>query len=102
MATLVKAQIAERLYLRNPALSQKEAKKFVEVFFEALKDVIVENDEPLKLSGFGNFKKLDKTSRPGRNPKTNQPHIISARRVCTFAPGAKLRARCENIDRYNI
>ena len=99
MATLTKARIAERLYIRNPNFSQADAKNLVEDFFDLLKDEIATGEKPLKLSGFGNFTKLDKRARPGRNPKTNEPHTIEARRVCVFSAGTKLRSRCEKIDR---
>ncbi|EJS89345.1 integration host factor subunit alpha [Pasteurella multocida subsp. multocida str. Anand1_buffalo] len=48
-----------------------------------------------KLSGFGNFELRDKSSRPGRNPKTGESVPVSARRVVAFKPGQKLRARVE-------
>ena len=44
-----------------------------------------------------NFELKDKKSRPGRNPKTGEEVDISARRVVTFKPGQKLRAR---VDTY--
>ena len=46
-------------------------------------------------SGFGNFDLRDKNQRPGRNPKTGEEIPISARRVVTFRPGQKLKARVE-------
>ena len=49
----------------------------------------------MKLSGFGNFDLRDKNRRPGRNPKTGEEIPISARRVVTFRPGQKLKARVE-------
>ena len=52
-------------------------------------------NEQVKLSGFGNFDLRDKSQRPGRNPKTGEEIPISARRVVTFRPGQKLKARVE-------
>ena len=52
----------------------------------------------MKLSGFGNFDLRDKGTRPGRNPKTGEEVAISARRVVTFKPGQKLRARVEKMQ----
>ena len=43
----------------------------------------------------GNFDLRDKSQRPGRNPKTGEEIPISARRVVTFRPGQKLKARVE-------
>ena len=55
----------------------------------------LESGQDVKLSGFGNFELRDKSSRPGRNPKTGDVVPVSARRVVTFKPGQKLRARVE-------
>ena len=57
--------------------------------------IALEAGESVKLSGFGNFQLRDKPQRPGRNPKTGEEIPISARRVVTFRPGQKLKARVE-------
>jgi len=91
--SLTKADIADRLF-DEVGLNKREAKEFVDSFFEAIKDALQQN-ENVKLSGFGNFQLRDKNQRPGRNPKTGEEIPISARRVVTFRPGQKLRARVE-------
>ena len=75
-------------------LSKREAKELVDTFFEEIR-LALEHNEPVKLSGFGNFELRDKNQRPGRNPKTGEEVPISARRVVTFRPGQKLRDRVE-------
>lgn len=75
-------------------LNKREAKEFVEQFFEQVK-VALEQGQDVKLSGFGNFQLRDKSQRPGRNPKTGEEIPISARRVVTFRPGQKLKTRVE-------
>jgi integration host factor subunit alpha len=90
---LTKAALAERLY-EEVGLSKREAKEIVEVFFEELRAAL-EAGESVKVSGFGKFDLRDKRQRPGRNPKTGVEIPISARRVVTFRPGQKLRARVE-------
>ncbi|KXI22053.1 integration host factor subunit alpha [Photobacterium sanguinicancri] len=93
---LTKADLAENLF-ENVGLSKRDAKDTVEVFFEEIRKAL-ENGEQVKLSGFGNFDLRDKNQRPGRNPKTGEDIPISARRVVTFRPGQKLKARVENIE----
>ena len=56
----------------------------------------LENGQQVKLSGFGNFDLREKKERPGRNPKTGEEIPITARRVVTFRPGQKLKARVES------
>jgi integration host factor subunit alpha len=91
--SLTKAEIADRLF-DEVGLNKREAKEFVDAFFEAIKSSLEQN-ENVKLSGFGNFQLREKNQRPGRNPKTGEEIPISARRVVTFRPGQKLRARVE-------
>jgi integration host factor subunit alpha len=91
--SLTKAEIADRLF-DEVGLNKREAKEFVDAFFEAIKSSLAQN-ENVKLSGFGNFQLREKNQRPGRNPKTGEEIPISARRVVTFRPGQKLRARVE-------
>ncbi|HCS66584.1 MULTISPECIES: integration host factor subunit alpha [unclassified Cellvibrio] len=90
---LTKADLAEKLY-EDLGLNKREAKELVELFFEEIRHAL-ENNEQVKLSGFGNFELRDKSQRPGRNPKTGEEIPISARRVVTFRPGQKLKARVE-------
>ena len=91
MAALTKVQMAERLY-EEVGLNKREAKELVELFFEEIRASLERNEE-VKLSGFGNFSLRDKNERPGRNPRTGEEIPITARRVVTFRPGQKLRAR---------
>lgn len=93
MGALTKADIAERLH-EELGLNKREAKDMVEQFFEQIRQAL-ENNEQVKLSGFGNFELRDKSQRPGRNPKTGEEIPISPRRVVTFKPGQKLRSRVE-------
>ncbi len=90
---LTKASLAEMLF-DELGLNKREAKEFVEQFFEEVR-VALENGDDVKLSGFGNFILRSKSERPGRNPKTGEEIPISARRVVTFRPGQKLKARVE-------
>ena len=93
MGALTKSEMAERLY-EELGLNKREAKEIVELFFEEIRSCL-EANEQVKLSGFGNFDLRDKSQRPGRNPKTGEEIPISARRVVTFRPGQKLKARVE-------
>lgn len=90
---LTKAEMAERLY-EELGLNKREAKELVELFFEEVRAALEDGDQ-VKLSGFGNFDLRDKNERPGRNPKTGEEIPITARRVVTFRPGQKLKARVE-------
>ena len=94
---LTKSDLAEKLY-EELGLNKREAKELVESFFEEIRHAL-ETNEQVKLSGFGNFDLRDKSQRPGRNPKTGEEIPITARRVVTFRPGQKLKARVEEHAR---
>ncbi len=90
---LTKADMAERLF-EEFGLNKREAKDLVEMFFEEIRNAL-EAGQQVKLSGFGNFNLREKNERPGRNPKTGEEIPITARRVVSFHPGQKLKARVE-------
>jgi len=93
LGALTKAQMADRLF-EELGLNKREAKEIVEMFFEEVRNSLQRNEQ-VKLSGFGNFDLREKGERPGRNPKTGEEIPITARRVVTFRPGQKLKARVE-------
>ena len=90
---LTKAEIAAHLS-QEVGLSKRDAKEFVESFFEEIKATLA-NGDPVKISGFGGFELKDKSERPGRNPKTGEDIPIAARRVVTFRSGQKLKELVE-------
>lgn len=90
---LTKADLAEKLY-DEIGLNKRESKEFVESFFNELNNTLG-NGEEIKLTGFGNFSLRAKSERIGRNPKTDEEKMISARRVVTFKVGQKLKSRVE-------
>ena len=93
MTALTKSEMADRLH-ECLGLNKREAKELVEQFFEEIR-LCLENNEQVKLSGFGNFDLRDKRQRPGRNPKTGEEIPILARRVVTFKAGQKLKERVD-------
>ena len=95
--TLTKADLADLLF-EQVGLNKREAKDMVEAFFEEIRTAL-ENGDSVKLSGFGNFELRQKSERPGRNPKTGEEIPITARRVVTFRPGQKLKARVDSYAR---
>lgn len=95
MGALTKADLAEQLH-RSIGLNKREAKDFVEHFFEEFRVALAEGRE-VKIAGLGYFRLSDKKQRPGRNPKTKQDVPVSARRVVTFKASQSLKqlvAKC--------
>ena len=90
---LTKADMAKSLF-NEIGLNKREARELVDLYFEELRASLADGEQ-ITLSGFGNFHLRDKNARPGRNPKTGENVLIPARRVVTFRPGNKLKARVE-------
>ena len=86
---LTKFDIVNSLY-DEIGLNKREAKELVDSFFDNIKKLLSQGQE-VKLSGFGNFQLKNKSSRPGRNPRTGENVEITARRVVTFKSGQKLK-----------
>ena len=77
-------------------LNKREAKELVDSFFDNIKKLLSQGQE-VKLSGFGNFQLKNKSSRPGRNPRTGDDVEITARRVVTFKYGQKLKESVKTL-----
>ena len=87
--SLTKQDIANTL-VKKMNLSQTLALSLTNQFFDQI-IATLKTGEEIKLSSFGNFIVREKSSRPGRNPKTGEEVIISARKVVTFKAGPKLK-----------
>lgn len=95
--TITKASLAQTI-VDEIGINQREANVLVDLFFADIKNTL-EQAEVVKLSGFGNFILRDKASRPGRNPKTGEAAMISARRIVAFKPGQKFKKQIETGTR---
>jgi len=88
--SLTKQDIANAL-VKKTNLTQTQALVLTNQFFEQITEML-RKGEDVKLSSFGNFVIRKKSQRPGRNPKTGEEVIISARKVVTFKAGPKLKS----------
>ena len=89
--TVTKMELANALF-DELGLNKREAKEFVELFFEEIRTAL-ENGDNVKFSGFGSFSVREKPQRPGRNPKTGEEVPVSARRVVTYKASQKIKDR---------
>ena len=63
--------------------TQNEVKDYISTVLDCVKHGIVK-DGRVTIRGFGCFHARNKTKRAGRNPKTGEPAVITARRVVKF------------------
>ena len=86
---LTKKEIINSLYMQL-GFSKKICENLLEDFFSIILNELKEN-EKVKISKFGTFILRQKKSRIGRNPKTREKKIISARNVVLFKPSNELK-----------
>jgi len=68
---------------RQLKITQVEAYDMVIVVLESIKQGLVKEGK-VTIRGFGCFSTRNKSKRIGRNPKTGEPAVITARRVVKF------------------
>ena len=70
------------------------SRKILEAIFDDMLSIIIHNikkNKKINISNFGTFELRFKKQREGRNPKTRELKIISARNVILFKPSKYLR-----------
>jgi integration host factor subunit alpha len=96
-----KAVTREELYeavRREVGLSPHQCKALVEQVLDQIADCLARG-EAVKLSGLGVFTMRQKRERLGRNLKTGEPALISARRVVSFRPSVVLKDKLNSSKR---
>ena len=81
---LTKKEIINSIYMQL-GFSKKICENLLEDFFSIILNEL-KNNKKVKISKFGTFILRHKKSRIGRNPKTLEKKIISARNVVLFKP----------------
>ena len=94
MKVVIAEEIADLL-----EVSHRKAVNIVETVFKEVRQGLIK-DGKVTLRGFGSFFVKDKKERMGRNPKTGEDAVISARRVTTFKASKKFKAKINNGDPY--
>lgn len=87
--TVTRADLTEALH-QDVGLSHKECSDLVDQVLDEITYALVEEEE-VKVSSFGSFTIRHKQERMGRNPKTGEPAVISARRIVVFKASSKLK-----------
>ena len=90
-----KANIARKIH-QHAGISEKEAATLLDWILGLLKTTL-QKGEPITIYGFGKFTVRCKRPRTGRNPRTGEVVMISARRVVTFHPSLRLRTEVNSV-----
>ncbi|EJL33740.1 integration host factor subunit alpha [Novosphingobium sp. AP12] len=91
MQTLTRAGLTVALQ-EKAGLSKRKADAVVNGIIECMCEAL-ERGEQVKLSGFGTFILRDKNERMGRNPKSGNLHLVTARRVIGFRASPLVKRR---------
>lgn len=71
-------------------LTNKASRESVQAMLNTIRDSL-KRGEKVVITGFGTFSVRKRASRPGRNPKTGERIILSARKAPGFTPGKTLK-----------
>ena len=77
--------------------SKNISETLLEDIFELILNNLIENKK-LKIAKFGTFELRKKKERIGRNPKTKESKIISARNVILFKPSKEFKNFINQYD----
>jgi DNA-binding protein HU-beta len=73
-------------------ITKKQADEVISAFLSVVTEAVANGDK-VTLIGFGSFERRDRSSREGRNPKTNEPMTIPATKVPVFSAGKQFREK---------
>jgi len=93
---LTKKDLVNSIYMRlgfSKNISENLIEDLLNIIF-----ININESEKLKISNFGTFSVKYKKSRLGRNPKTKEKKLISARKVITFKPSKRFKIFVNNDE----
>tara|TARA_B100002052_G_scaffold294923_1_gene320522 strand:- start:25 stop:327 length:303 start_codon:yes stop_codon:yes gene_type:complete len=94
MSNITRDKISE--FINNEfGLAKKDCDDIVNALIEQIIEGLIKY-KVFKIHNFGTFKIKQKKSRLGRNPKTKEEVIISARNVISFTPSKKILLMMNN------
>ncbi len=93
---LTKQEIINSIYMQI-GFSKKISENLLEDFFDIVFQNLKKNNK-VKIAKFGTFELRFKNKRVGRNPKTKEAKIISARKVILFKPSKELKKKINNYE----
>tara|TARA_B110000483_G_scaffold142893_1_gene170741 strand:+ start:566 stop:811 length:246 start_codon:yes stop_codon:yes gene_type:complete len=73
----------------NAGISRKSAIKALETLINGISETL-KKGERINLKGLGSLTPYERTARVGRNPKTNQPLHIPAKKTIKFKASPQL------------
>ncbi len=88
---VTKATLADSIF-KTSDLQKNESIVILDSLLEIIKSTL-ESGEDILITGFGKFTVKEKKTRKGRNPQTEEPLQLDARKVVIFRCSAVLRGK---------
>jgi Bacterial nucleoid DNA-binding protein len=86
---MTKKEFIDLYYAKGEFTTKAEAERRAMSFIETIKDALVSGEE-VSFLGFGKFKVVDRAARTARNPQTQEPMKIAAKKAVKFTAGKDL------------
>ena len=71
-------------------ITKVESEKIVSAVLDTIVETVA-NNEKVSITGFGSFECVKRAEREGRDPRTNTPIIIAAKKAPKFKAGKAFR-----------
>lgn len=92
MSKLTRQTLSEDFNEQNDNLNLTDAKAMVDFMFDHLSNLLLTGLQ-LRIKGVGTLKKVSKSPRIGRNPKTGEPATIKGRDIIVLSPKSDITKR---------
>lgn len=87
--TITRQDLSEVIF-RKTSIPRKMSNKIIDEIIQEITGSL-EKGENVKIAKFGTFSLREKKERIGRNPKTKEEFVISARKVVLFKPSSTIK-----------
>ncbi len=82
-------------------LTKKRAEQIVNLIFDEM-TAALKDDRRIEIRGFGSFTTKSRDAYTGRNPKTNEPFPVAAKKHLSFKVGKELKERVDYPENANM
>ena len=87
-----KKELIDAVSVLKPVATKSQIGAILEGFIEVVGNCLTGGGK-VNLSGFGNFSRIERKARQGRNPRTGEPVEIPASKTVKFTPGKGLKGK---------
>ena len=97
MASVTRKHICDAVAYAT-SLAEADVTVVLEGMLQALRAALMEG-ESVKLTGFGTLQVRPRAERLGRNPRSGEEHLVTARKTVVFVPGRNLQQQLREISK---